>query len=75
MNGDRPSTASVVSQSGPPSLITKIFKSKRVRLLSIISLLIIGFFANEGKQTTSYLVVGGCIGLISSVRFYFVKLS
>jgi hypothetical protein len=66
---DRASTASVAQGAVPThGLMSKIYHSKRVRLLLIICVLVIGFTANIQQQnTTSFLVVGGAIGAASSV--------
>jgi hypothetical protein len=79
-SSDRPSTASTIGSSGagagkqlpqsPQAIcLYKIYHSKRLRLLLIILILIIGFVGNihrKDNDTTSFLVVGGCIGAFSS---------
>jgi hypothetical protein len=50
------------------SLLYKLYYSKRMRMLYGVCVFIIGFSADSGSgETSSYLITGGVIGLISAL--------
>jgi hypothetical protein len=62
-------------ESERSSLFQKMYKSRRARLFYSVIIIIIGFVANsKSTEMTSYLIIGGIIGMLSSVSFSILEL-
>ncbi len=61
-----------IEEGDEETLISQLYKAKRVRISLVILCLILAFVANSttDPNTTSFLIAGGILGAISSVSLF-----